>query len=215
MVALTCLAALLSGMGRNVHWRVPSPVAPLPALPRPTELAVPPLDTMKVVWERPLFEPTRRMASVSVPKVQPPPEAKLAGLVLTGTVLAGPLQVALIKDASGKDVRVPVGGSYQGWLLVSLESRRAVFRNGEATDEVIFPAQDAGSPSTRMVEGKASPPSMDAAPQTMPMMTREAINKASASEPVNDVAARQARLEAMKDMVARRRAESSDKAGGQ
>jgi general secretion pathway protein N len=214
MAALTCLAALLSGMGRGVHWRVPSPVAPLPAPPRPTELVASTLDTMKVAWERPLFEPTRRMASVSVLKAQTPPEAKLAGLVLTGTVLAGSLQVALIKDAAGKDARVPVGGNYQGWVLVSLESRRAAFRNGEATDEVIFPAQHAGSPGTRMVEDKALPPSVDAAPQPMPMMTREAMNKTPPSEPMDDAAARQARLEAMKDMVARRRAESSDQAGG-
>lgn len=197
-------------MGRSVHWRAPPLAVPLPSPPRPmATFAAPPLDAMKVAWERPLFEPSRRMVPVSAsPTKTETPVAKLAGLVLTGTVLAGALQVALVKDVSGKDTRIPKGGSYQGWTLVSLESRRAVFRNGEATDEVTFLARD-GVPSRERISEDES------APQMTPMMTLEAGSHAAASAAMDDVAARQLRLEALKDLVSRRRAEPSDKTGVQ
>lgn len=214
IAAVAWLVALMSGMGRGVHWRVPLPAATLPVALRPTtEIVVPPLDAMRVAWERPLFEPARRMVSVPVSLAETA-EMKLIGLMLTGTVRAGPLQVALMKDASGKDVRIPVGSSYQGWTLVSLESRLAIFRNGEATDEVTFPPQNTKSPGAAVADGRAASQPIDAGAETGPMMTTEAESRTPVSAASDDTAVRQARLESMKDMVARRRAESSDQAGG-
>lgn len=118
------------GQVRGMRWQSPSPVkvdlqALLPALPGPGQA-----DTSQFLGmlERPLFSPTRRP-----PPPPPPPKAEVpepvnrfAQAKLTG-VFEGAGVGGIIINYEGKDRRVPLNGTLDGWKLLSVTGAQATF----------------------------------------------------------------------------------------
>lgn len=139
-VALLCVLAWAwftsDGQPRNMHWQPPEPVkvdlkSLLPALPGPGQA-----DTSQFLGmlERPLFSPTRRP-----PPPPPPPKAEVpepvnrfAQAKLTG-VFEGAGVGGIIINYDGKDRRVPLNGTLDGWKLQSVTGAQATFAQAGQT----------------------------------------------------------------------------------
>ena len=118
------------GQLRGMRWQSPAPVkvdlqALLPALPGQGQA-----DTSQFLGmlERPLFSPTRRP-----PPPPPPPKAEVpepvnrfAQAKLTG-VFEGAGVGGIIINYEGKDRRVPLNGTLDGWKLLSVTGAQATF----------------------------------------------------------------------------------------
>ena len=118
------------GQVRGMRWQSPAPVkvdlqALLPALPGQGQA-----DTSQFLGmlERPLFSPTRRP-----PPPPPPPKAEVpepvnrfAQAKLTG-VFEGAGVGGIIINYEGKDRRVPLNGTLDGWKLQSVTGAQATF----------------------------------------------------------------------------------------
>ncbi|HET7591408.1 MAG TPA: hypothetical protein VFK00_00195 [Rhodanobacteraceae bacterium] len=129
VVLAALLVVLWMGLGSGVAWHdTTATAAAQPAVasttPPPT---VEPLDQYSVVWERPLFSPSRT------------PEAATAGdsgasgdLQLTGVIMLPGLKMAILHDKrTGKDYRAIAGQpSHGGPVLVELRPRSAVVESG-------------------------------------------------------------------------------------
>lgn len=125
-----------AGQLRNMRWQPPESVkvdlqSLLPALPGQGQA-----DTSQFLGmlERPLFSPTRRP-----PPPPPPPKADVPELVnrfaqakLTG-VFEGAGVGGIIINYEGKDRRVPLNGTLDGWKLQSVTGAQAVFGQGGQT----------------------------------------------------------------------------------
>lgn len=118
------------GQPRNMHWQPPEPVkvdlkSLLPALPGPGQA-----DTSQFLGmlERPLFSPTRRPPPPPPPpKVEvPEPVNRFAQAKLTG-VFEGAGMGGIIINYDGKDRRVPLNGTLDGWKLQSVTGAQATF----------------------------------------------------------------------------------------
>ena len=118
------------GQVRGMRWQSPAPVkvdlqALLPVLPGQGQA-----DTSQFLGmlERPLFSPTRRP-----PPPPPPPKAEVpepvnrfAQAKLTG-VFEGAGVGGIIINYEGKDRRVPLNGTLDGWKLLSVTGAQATF----------------------------------------------------------------------------------------
>ena len=124
------------GQVRGVRWQSPEPVkvdlqALLPVLPGQGQA-----DTSQFLGmlERPLFSPTRRP-----PPPPPPPKAEVpepvnrfAQAKLTG-VFEGAGVGGIIINYEGKDRRVPLNGTLDGWKLQSVSGGQATFEKSGQT----------------------------------------------------------------------------------
>jgi len=210
---------LVSGWGRAPHWGAPARLRLDPLVSEPSMSAAPrvmPLTSYAVVWQRPLFTPDRKMAP---PVGAQGPRIGLDSLELTGIVLTGLLQVALVRDrASNKDIRIRLHDDYQGWTLAMLEPRRAVFSQAGESAELILRVATAKAAETTGAFGTDQPQVLAAIPAALPhpapvmpsasssggALPSGVANAVSASK--DDAAARQARLDALKAAVIQRRA---------
>lgn len=79
------------------------------------------------VLAHPLFAPDRAPVTVEAQ-----PSGNLSGFEVLGTAIAGNTSTALVRDATGRIVRVKPDESLQGWRLVSIDRMELVFdRDGE------------------------------------------------------------------------------------
>ena len=129
---------------RNTHWTVPQPVTSdylqmLPVLP-----ALVPVDASRllVLLERPLFALDRRPP----PPPPPPPSAALAEAPVdnfsTATVsglVAGNGTGTVILRIAGKDQRLKLNQSVEGWQLKNIEGRTATFSKGGQSRSLRLP----------------------------------------------------------------------------
>lgn len=126
LVALL-LAALLSGVGRHVHWRAATDAASLPAQRSATSLpSAPPLEHYADIWQRPLFNRDRRPA----PTTTHAGDATLGDLELTGIIITPSLRMALLRNRkTGAELRVRKGASVGDgrWTLHAVAARTATF----------------------------------------------------------------------------------------
>lgn len=126
---------------RNVHWAAPQPVTSdylqmLPPLP-----ALAPVDTSRflVLLERPLFALNRRPPPpVPVAAVAQAPVDNFSTATLSGMV-SGPKTGTVIIHIAGKNRRVKLNESVEGWMLKNIQGRTATFVNGEQTRSLQLP----------------------------------------------------------------------------
>jgi len=143
-VLLAAVAAVLSGAGREPGW-LPAPAARPLADAKATTVELPQisLDSLATAWQKPLFSPDR-----SPDRSAQGPSADLAGLVLTGVLINGDLQLALLRDASGHTLRVHQGQPLaNGWTLQQLSPLEAQFAYQGQTRSLRLPAPRLPAPS--------------------------------------------------------------------
>lgn len=158
-------------------------------LPQPAVVAavdMPSLAEFEVVVERPLFNEDRLPAEDEdaegadeemVETITEAPEVTLAGVVLTGDQ-----QIAMLVN-KGEALRLKVGMDVEGWVLESLEPRRAVLSNGSNSLELELPLYVAPPPRTqrereRVPPGQAKKQAREEGEDDSDMTVRERIQKA-------------------------------------
>jgi general secretion pathway protein N len=227
-LALGCtVAAFAMGIGQGVRWDDPAAPEALPPLRAATMPPTSPLNRYAEVWQRPLFMADRKPAAAADADDS---SSNIGDLELTGIIMTSGLHMALLRDR-GKDmtVRVKEGSALADghWTLASLTPRSAVFDNGgehrELTLKVAAPdalTKDAGRPGAVPVPGQPQPPRSTSLPagngvhveqasgMTGPALPRPSAAPARDTPPRQDDAAlQQARIEALKQAVQKRRME--------
>ncbi len=142
-LAAGCVA-IASGIGSGPNWLPPAAAHPLRAAPAAAiELPEVSLPSLAEAWQKPLFSPDR-----SPDQSTQGPSADLAGLVLTGVLINGDLQLALLRDGSGHTLRVHQGQAMaNGWTLQQLSPLAAQFTRQGQTRSLRLPAPRLPAPS--------------------------------------------------------------------
>lgn len=131
-----CLAAIVGSLG---------PVAPAWA-----DSAVLQLKALQATRQRPLFAPTRRPPpeSVATPETEAsaaPPAVSPPTVQVTGIIIGGGKQMALVKRAQDPNaIRVTVGSDIDGWTVSAVLVRGIVLKRDAQTVTVDLP--ESGKP---------------------------------------------------------------------
>jgi general secretion pathway protein N len=130
------MALLLTGSGSDPQWLPPGEAPPMSdANARP--LAMPELaeQRLALIWQQPLFSPTRQ----GDPAADRAADTGLAGLSLSGVVLDGAAQWALLRQGQ-RSLKLKVGASLDnGWQLHALTPRQATFVHQGQTRQLSLP----------------------------------------------------------------------------
>lgn len=145
------MAVILSSIGDEPQWLPEAPVCAHPA----TQVQVAPnvpLDNLAATWQAPLFSPDRS-PDRRVGKAQ---VSSLANLTLSGILITGNLQMAMLKQADGPALTIRLGQTLpNGWRLDHLTPQYARF------------SQD-GRAQTLSLYAKRLPPPSSRPPLTLP-----------------------------------------------
>jgi general secretion pathway protein N len=176
--ALLAWVLSLLGMGAPIA-RLdddPSLLRALPASPRPQAERIGPLSQYAETGTRPLFSEDRRPQPFSLQPQGAGEETKAFDFVLTSVLVTPSLQMAIVQPAEGGDsIRMKLDESpaeAQGWRLVSVEPRAAVFvgPQGEKRLELrVFNGTGGQVPTQRTAARQPAPP-----PQPMPVQVQDA-----------------------------------------
>lgn len=181
VLGLASLWVTPDGRLRNMRWQPPAPVMSdylqmLPALPERARV-----DTSRfmVLLERPLFALTRRPPPPPPPPVavvEPPPD-NLSTARLSGIFMGAGTGGAIIHIA-GKNRRVRLNESVDGWVLQSIEGRSVTFASGGQTRMLQLPraalatfsgqALQADAPAVPALTQASPPASAAGAPNAAP-----------------------------------------------
>lgn len=94
---------------------------------QPVALAAPTAKSYPAVLARPIFAPDRAPVVLQAPSA-----GNLAGFEVLGTAIAGKTSAALLRESSGRIIRIKPDDVIQGWHLVSIERAQLTFdRDGE------------------------------------------------------------------------------------
>ena len=123
-----------TGALRGLTWTAPPPrladvASQFPTLPGP---AAADIANFVGLLERPLFSPTRRPPVVTSQEVPAALVDNLSTAKLTG-IFNSPGASGLIMRMAGKDIRVQLHQSLEGWTLQSLTGHEATFASGGQT----------------------------------------------------------------------------------
>lgn len=132
-VGLAALWFQPDGSLRNAHWQAPEPVnadylAMVPSLPARKLVET---GRLMAMLERPLFSSTRRPPPPVVPET-PIPVDNLSAARLLG-VFEGAQTSGAILQVAGKNRRVRLNESVDGWVLQSVQRRAVTFASGGQT----------------------------------------------------------------------------------
>lgn len=168
------------GSLRNAHWQAPAPVnadylAMVPSLP-----ARKPVETgrLMAMLERPLFSSTRRPPPPVVPEA-PIPVDNLSTARLLG-VFEGAQASGAILQVAGKNRRVRLNESVDGWVLQSVQRRAVTFASGDQTRTLSLVRSLVNTgPAMAMPAAPMPPP-----PQASPLATGAASATTPAPAPL-------------------------------
>ena len=97
------------------------------ALPPESQFFVPPLDTYRATFERPLFSQTRR-PSVPNQVAERPAERLPFDLTLHGIVYSSGNQLVVVSSEGEPDMlRLGLGAGYRGWTITDISPRSVTF----------------------------------------------------------------------------------------
>ena len=117
------MAMILSSIGDAPRWLPDAPVHAPPSF-QVQAAPTPALQDLAGTWQAPLFSPDRR-PDREVGKTQ---VASLANLTLSGIMITGNLQMAMLKQAGGPTLTVRLGQALpNGWRLEHLTPQYARF----------------------------------------------------------------------------------------
>ncbi len=220
--ALLLWLAALTGMGSHLR---ATPVLVADPLPPPTAAQparIGPLTQYAEAASRPLFTQDRRPRSFIATNPDGGEgvavQAQTLDFILTGVVISPQVQLAILQPtAGGESQRVRVGRSPEGadgWQLLSLEPRRAIFAGGGSQLTLDLRTYgDAGKPGTQRVPETgvvgASVADANAAAGAASTAALPAPPPPDAAVPQTD----QARIEAIRQRIEARRAQQ--RAAGQ
>jgi hypothetical protein len=122
-VALLVVAGVQMAIPSSVDLPEEAVVAPKPL---PAALA-PAARDYPAVLAKPIFAPDRAPVIL-----QAQTAGNLSGFEVLGTAIAGTVSAALVRDATGRIIRVKPDAILQGWRVVSIDRAQLIFdRDGE------------------------------------------------------------------------------------
>lgn len=168
---LALCVMLLGGAGRDPQWLAPQP-APKATAAGATPASVPELPEQQwvMIWRQPLFSPKRQADAATIGRSA---DTGLAGLTLSGIVLNGQAQWALLRQGP-RNFTLKVGQRLSnGWMLEALGPREATFSHQGQQRRL------------SLATPRLPPPGEDAAPRlpTPPVLHTDAPEEA---EPLED-----------------------------
>jgi hypothetical protein len=120
MLVAAALQLSLSSSAQLPHVAAVRPQA-MPDSPTPED------NDYAAILERPIFAPDRAPILLTAQT-----QGNLAGYNVLGTAIAGTVSTALVRDTTGRTIRIKPDATLQGWRLVSIERTELVFdRDGE------------------------------------------------------------------------------------
>ncbi|MGB3125966.1 MAG: hypothetical protein WBB95_19315 [Pseudomonas sp.] len=139
------MAVILSSLGDEPQW-LPAPDTRAQASARVQAAPSVPLENLAATWQTPLFSPDRSPDRV-VGKTR---VSSLANLTLSGIMITGNLQMAMLKQASGPALTVRLGQTLpNGWRLEHLTPQYARFALDGRTQTLSLYAKRLPPPSAR------------------------------------------------------------------
>ena len=192
-VFLTGLWINRQGQWRNTHWQAPAPLTTnylemLPLLPEPARV---PTSRFMALLERPLFSETRRPPPPPPPPPPPVPVDVLSNAQLSA-IYAGEQLTGVIINVNGKNRRVRLNESIDGWVLRSVQGRVVTFDYGGQQRQLQLmrakvgtsaggkPLSGAPAPSEAMTPAPAAVP---AAPEPTALPPSAVPQEAASSTP--------------------------------
>ncbi|MGY2376514.1 hypothetical protein ACW9IB_18615 [Pseudomonas sp. SDO524_S393] len=139
------MAVILSSLGDEPQW-LPEPTGEAPVSARVQVAPSVPLQALATTWQAPLFSPDRSPDRLSG-KAQ---ATRLANLTLSGIMITGNLQMAMLKQADGKTLTLRLGQTLpNGWRLEHLTPQSARFALDGRSQTLGLYAKRLPPPSTR------------------------------------------------------------------
>lgn len=112
----------------------------------------PPLVSTRTIVARDLFDPERGVKKPEEEKPVETPKENLEGVLLLGTVIAGPSRYAILHIPAGRNatgtkplkprsstpdlLQLTVGDSLNGYRVADIQEQKVVFQRGDTTTEV-------------------------------------------------------------------------------
>lgn len=172
------------GTLRNAHWKSPEPLnadylsmAPLLPARKPVETG-----RLMAMLERPLFSSTRRPAPPVASEI-PMPADNLSTARLLG-VFEGAQNSGVIIQISGKNRRLKLNESVDGWVLQSIQRRTVTFASGDQTRTLSLVRTLGNHQSSAMLPAASAAPAALAPSQGSPLATGSASTTTPAPAPM-------------------------------
>ncbi|HEX5326074.1 MAG TPA: hypothetical protein VFW75_05360 [Acetobacteraceae bacterium] len=218
VVLAALLIALWMGLGSGVAWQAAATTPPPPQVESTTPPPiVEPLEQYSVVWERPLFSPSR------TPEPAATGESGSSGdLQLTGVIILPGLKMAILHDKrTGKDYRAIAGQPSRGSpVLVELHPRSAVVESGGSRLQLrLVPGPSAYAGNASESAGSDGDDGMEpedsAGSDASVMVTRHGANDSAGRQAVGaGAASAEARARALRARIEARRRKAQQGGGG-
>lgn len=136
---------LLLGAGRAEHWLPADQPRHLPASAAPKPLPTLTAQDLSLSWQQSIFSPERKPDLVSGKGGT----AALQGVALTGVVIDGQAQWALLRLDNQRTLKLVVGKALDnGWTLTALSPLQATFMYQGQTRQLSLPVLRLPPPST-------------------------------------------------------------------
>nr|WP_314483094.1 hypothetical protein [uncultured Pseudomonas sp.] len=136
---------LLLGAGRAEHWLAADQPRHLQAIPTPKPLPTLTTQDLSLSWQQSMFSPERKPDLVSGQGGS----AALQGVALTGVVIKGQAQWALLRLADKRSLKLAVGKALDnGWTLTALSPLQATFMYQGQIRQLSLPVLRLAPPST-------------------------------------------------------------------
>jgi len=143
---LGCLAfVIFNGYGSDPQWLEPLPATAASTRPAPLPtLAELPEPRLAAIWQQPLFSPDRHPDAERSQGA----DTGLAGYALSGVVLDGAAQWALLRQGQ-RPLKLKLGQALDnGWVLTQLSARQASFSYQGQTRQLNIPILRLPPPET-------------------------------------------------------------------
>lgn len=140
--------SLIFGAGRAEHWLPANAPRERPANPAPQPIPTLTAQELKLSWQQSIFSPDRKSDFVTGNAEA----AALQGVVLTGVVIDGQAQWALLRLANKRTLKLAVGTALDnGWVLTELGPLQATLMYQGQTHQLSLPVLRLPPPSTAPV----------------------------------------------------------------
>ena len=156
--ATTSLAAMIWLLGGRIYHEyrltqtevivaVPPSDTVVRSVPLPPEpaLAVPALEDLNAIADRPIFSQSRRPVQITeqASPTAPPPTLQID---LVGVVIWRAQRFALVRSQRDSTItRIGEGGKFEGWTAVGIGPERLLLRNGDNEQELRLSYKSPGS----------------------------------------------------------------------
>ncbi len=139
------MAVILSSIGDQPQW-LPEPATRAQPSAKVQVAPSVPLQSLAATWQAPLFSPDRSPDRT----VENPQASSLVNLTLSGIMITGNLQMAMLKQANGRPLTVRLGQTLpNGWRLEHLTPQYARFVLDGRTQTLNLYAKRLPPPPTR------------------------------------------------------------------